>query len=230
MSAALYEGTNLVQRYDGREVLNLPHFLVEQGEIVALIGPNGSGKSTLLRLLAFLEQPAAGELRYAGGSHGRQEATLLLQDPYLLRMRVFDNVVLGLRLRRQRHDAEQVYEQCMRAVGFQNPWDFARRGPQELSGGERQRVALASRLALRPKVLLLDEPTANVDAPSARAMVAALALCRSQGATIICATHDRALIQTLGARELRLGKSWDEDLPNADAVPAAPLCDVHEIR
>ena len=210
MKNVLYEGRDLVQMYGGRIALNLPLLEVEKGETLALTGPNGCGKSTLLRLLAFLERPAAGTLRYTGKAASRQEVTLLLQEPYLLRMSVFNNVVLGLRLRHDAAQAHSAYEQCMRAVGFDSPWDFAQRGPVELSGGERQRVALASRLALRPAVLLLDEPTANVDATSALAVVSAIEACRNKGVTVICATHDPALIRMLGARELQLGRHWSE--------------------
>ena len=211
MSANLYEASNLVQRYNGREALNVPHFAIEEGEAVFLTGPNGCGKSTLLRLLAFLERPAAGELRYAGGAEGRKEATLLLQDPYLLHMSVFNNVVLGLKLRHQGADLRQTFDCCMQAAGFDDPWNFADRGPRELSGGERQRVALASRLALRPKVLLLDEPTANVDAASARAIALAVRNSTAEGMTVVCATHDPALLRAIDAREIKLGTSWDMD-------------------
>lgn len=210
MSELLYEGRDLVQIYGGRTVLDMPLLEVGRGEAIALTGPNGCGKSTLLRLLAFLERPVSGELRYAGAGKGRREVTLLLQDPYLLRMSVFNNVVLGLRLRHATAALRLVYEQCMHAVGFDRPQDFIERGPGELSGGERQRIALASRLALRPKVLLLDEPTANVDAASARAMVCAIENCRKEGATVVCATHDPALIHTLCAREIQLGRHWNE--------------------
>lgn len=213
MSANLYEARNLVQRYNGREALNVTHLAIEQGEAVFLIGPNGCGKSTLLRLLAFLERPAEGVLRYAGGAEGRKEATLLLQDPYLLHMSVFNNVVLGLKFRNQAGELRQVFECCMQAAGFDNPWNFADRGPRELSGGERQRVALASRLALRPKVLLLDEPTANVDAASARALAQAVKNCKADGITVVCATHDPALLRAIDAREIRLGTAWDIDTP-----------------
>ena len=213
MSTNLYEAHNLVQRYNGREALNVPHLAIGQGETVFLTGPNGCGKSTLLRLLAFLERPAGGVLRYAGAAEGRKEATLLLQDPYLLHMSVFDNVVLGLKLRNQKAGLRQVFESCMRAAGFDDPWNFAERGPRELSGGERQRVALASRLALRPRVLLLDEPTANVDAASARALAQAVKNCKIEGITVVCATHDPALLRAIEAREIRLGTAWDMDGP-----------------
>ena len=214
MSANLYEALNLVQRYNGREALNIQYLAIEEGEAVFLTGPNGCGKSTLLRLLAFLERPAAGELRYAGGAEGRKEATLLLQDPYLLHMSVFNNVALGLKFRNQTGELRQVFERCMQAAGFDDPWNFADRGPRELSGGERQRVALASRLALRPRVLLLDEPTANVDAASARALAQAVKNCKIEGITVVCATHDPALLRAVDAHEIRLGTAWDMDSPD----------------
>ena len=214
MSANLYEARNLVQRYNGREALSVQYLSIEEGEAVFLTGPNGCGKSTLLRLLAFLERPAAGELRYAGGADGRKEATLLLQDPYLLHMSVFNNVVLGLKFRNQTADLRQTFERCMQAAGFDDPWNFADRGPRELSGGERQRVALASRLALRPRVLLLDEPTANVDAASARALAQAVKNCKIEGITVVCATHDPALLRAVDAHEIRLGTAWDMDSPD----------------
>ena len=211
MSILAYEGQNLVQRYGGREALALEHLEVSRGETVLLTGPNGCGKSTLLRLLAFLERPTSGILRYQGAADGRREATLLLQDPYLLHMSVFNNVVLGLKLRHEKTDLKQTFDRCMKAAGFADPANFAERGPRELSGGERQRVALASRLALRPKVLLLDEPTANVDAASALALALAIKSCTAEGMTVVCATHDPALVRALDARQIRLGKSWDMD-------------------
>ena len=214
MSANLYEASNIVQRYNGREALNIQYLAIEEGEAVFLTGPNGCGKSTLLRLLAFLERPAGGVLRYAGAAEGRKEATLLLQDPYLLHMSVFDNVVLGLKLRNQKAGLRQVFESCMRAAGFDDPWNFAERGPRELSGGERQRVALASRLALRPRVLLLDVPSAIVDAASARALAQAVKNCKIQGITVVCATHDPALLRAVDAHEIRLGTAWDMDSPD----------------
>lgn len=216
----LYVCRDLVQRYEGREVLRLPELTVDEGEVLALTGPNGCGKSTLLRLLAFLEHPASGLLRYAGGAEPRQEVTLLLQDAYLLRCSVFANVTLGLRLRRQRQGLRAIYEECMRAVGFADPEKLAGRGPRALSGGERQRVALAARLALRPRVLLLDEPTSSVDARSGRAIVEAVLACVRQGTTVICATHDRALMTALSAREVALGRRWDESCPAGPASPS----------
>ena len=219
MTTLLYEGKGLIQRYGGREALNLPRLEVEAGSVLVLTGPNGCGKSTLLRLLAFLERPAAGELRFnppdgaRGTAAARRQVSLLLQEPYLLRMSVERNVLLGPRLRGRRltrAEARRLFVRVMGDVGFAAPEDFAGRGPAELSGGERQRVALAAHLALDLPVLLLDEPTANVDAASARAIASAISAANRRGAAVICATHDPALIRALNARELRLGRAWDE--------------------
>lgn len=209
MNAPLYEGRDLSQVYNGRAALSLAEFRLNRGEVLALTGPNGSGKSTLLRLLAFLEKPATGVLRYHGdGGDPRREVTLLLQDPYLLRETVFRNVTLGLSLRGRRRGLADAYRAAMTAVGFERPEDMASRGPRALSGGERQRVALAARLALDPTVLLLDEPTSNVDVRSARAIVAAVRRSMAEGTTVVYATHDQSLLDAWGGRVLRLGEDW----------------------
>ena len=208
----IYEGRDLVQRYGDREALRLQSLRIETGETVFLTGPNGSGKSTLLRLLALLERPFSGNLHFDGT---RMEVSLLLQEPYLMRMNVWQNVLLGRRLRNLTGGEQAIFTECMQAVGFAEPKAFANRGPRQLSGGERQRVALAARFALEPRVLLLDEPTANVDAQSARAIANAMRHAQERGVTVVCSTHDPALMRSLTssitARDLPLGKFWDEE-------------------
>lgn len=201
----LYEAHNLVKRYGDIVALSLPFFHVAEGEAVVITGPNGSGKSTLLRLLAFLEEPTSGELKYLHPcGNPRLEATLMLQEPFLLRENIFRNVVLGLRLRGVKENLREIYENSMRAVGFYNPAELAKRKPHALSGGQKQRVSLASRLAINPVALLLDEPTAYVDSASADAIVAALSSLLKQGASIVCATHDTSIADRLGARSVSL--------------------------
>lgn len=209
----IYEARDVTKLYGDRIALTLPAFFMKRGEIVMLTGPNGSGKSTLLRLLAFLEKPTSGSLTYYGkGGEPRHEVTLLLQEPYLLKESVFANVTLGLRMRGIKQELDVAYRNAMHAVGFEHPVEMGGRGYRALSGGERQRVALAARLALRPEVLLLDEPTSNVDAQSARVIVSAVARCHEMGMSVVCATHDQSLLKALHAlqgREVRLGEEWE---------------------
>lgn len=201
----LYEARELKKYYGNRLVLDVPSFHVESGETVILMGHNGSGKSTLLRLLAFLERPSSGILRFYGNeARPRLETTLLLQEPFLFRESVFRNVTLGLLLRGRRHDLVDAYTVAMRQAGFEDPAAFAKRRTGTLSGGEKQRVALASRLILNPRVLLLDEPTSSVDAASAGIILKALKTIRASGTAIVCATHDRESAEHLGGRIAKL--------------------------
>ena len=118
---------------------------------------------------------------------------------------VFWNVTLGLRLRGfGTKEQRKGYRESMLAVGFSDPDSMAARGPGELSGGERQRIALASRLILSPSVLLLDEPTSNVDAASEKAILNVVRSLREKGVSVVCATHDRDIPAALQAREIRI--------------------------
>jgi len=154
------------QRYTGRTVLDLDELEVRRGEILALVGPSGSGKSTLLRLLNFLEQPTEGTLYYEGRAADgertplalRRQVTTVFQQTALQKASVRANVAYGLRLRGLRVDGQ--VEGLLETVGLSK---LAGAPARQLSGGEKQRVALARALIFRPRVLLLDEPTANLD-------------------------------------------------------------------
>ena len=191
----IFEMRDLRKEYGGILAVDLPLLDVMQGELVSLVGRNGSGKSTLLRMLAFLEKPSYGQLNYFGASDPRREVTLLLQAPYLLKCTVFENVTLGLRLRGDGHELRRRYCEAMEAAGFADPEAFASRYSSQLSGGERQRISLASRIIMKPRVLLLDEPTAHVDAASEQMILGTVRACLAQGTTVICATHDRELFK-----------------------------------
>jgi tungstate transport system ATP-binding protein len=172
MDTPIYQIEKLAHGYNGRPVLQLDAFSIEKAAILGLVGPNGSGKSTLLKLLAFVDRPTRGQVRFKGKPEApfsdgvRFQVTLLTQEPYLLKRSVFDNVAYGLRIRNGREDFRPQVAEALAMVGL-DPDTFMHRPWNELSGGEAQRVALAARLALRPEVLLLDEPTASVDGASA---------------------------------------------------------------
>ncbi len=188
----LYEVRGLVRRYGRVTALDLPALGVDElrihsGQVLTLVGYNGSGKSTLLRLLAFLEEPDEGRIIYHGGEDPRREVSLLLQEPYLLKTTVFENVVLGLKLRGRRDRLEEAYQAAMRQVGFDDPDAMRRRGPNALSGGERQRIAIARAILRNPPILILDEATAALDTESERIVQEALERLMSSRTTIAIA-------------------------------------------
>ena len=196
LALPIFEIRSLKHSYAGKTVLEIGHLSIEPASIVGLIGPNGSGKSTLLKLLGLIERPTHGEIRFNGravepfSDEARFLITLVPQDPFLMKRSVFSNVSYGLRLRGGGGDtSDRVYE-ALSLVGLQGD-DFARRPWYALSGGETQRVALAARLALKPKVLLLDEPTASVDSASAQMIKEASIRARNElGTTLVVASHD----------------------------------------
>jgi tungstate transport system ATP-binding protein len=166
--APMYMVTGLVQEYGSRRVLEIESLQVAAGHFMVLVGPSGAGKSTLLRLLAFLEKPTQGELYFDHqlvsdpfrlSLEIRRQVTLVFQNPFLFQRSVWENVAYGLRLRGE-EDREQKIEEMLVRVGMLK---FKDQSARTLSGGEIQRVALARALIVRPRVLLLDEPTANLD-------------------------------------------------------------------
>lgn len=196
MDKPIYEIRSLVHSYGGKTVVTIDHLAVQAGSIMGVIGPNGSGKSSLLRLLGLIERPTQGEIYFKGrpampfSGEARFLVTLLPQEPFLMKRSVFNNVAYGLKLRGNGGDIAARVSEALDLVGLPSK-DFARRPWYALSGGEAQRVALAARLALKPGVLLLDEPTASVDAASAQLIKEASLRARRQwGATLVVASHD----------------------------------------
>ncbi|MFP4572070.1 MAG: energy-coupling factor ABC transporter ATP-binding protein [Desulfosalsimonas sp.] len=199
----LYKLENVLQCYDGKPVLSVDNWSVAKGSITGLYGPNGSGKSTLLRLLGFTESPARGKIYFHGrkaetyGKKLRTRVTLMPQESYLLKRPVYKNIVYGLRIRGDRSGEKQRVKQAMQLVGL-DAGSFAQRPWYALSGGEARRVAMAARLILNPQVLLLDEPTASVDAKSAQMMKqAAEDAHRKHGTTLVIASHDRKWLEDI---------------------------------
>lgn len=193
---SLYRIKDLTHCYSTLPVLSIDRLDIGARQIVGLIGPNGSGKSTLLKLLAFIEKPTQGRILFNGrpavpfDSGVRFKVALLPQEPYLMKRCVADNIAYGLKIRGTAGaDIDTRVAAVLDMVGL--PRGFAKRQWFELSGGEAQRVALAARLVLEPEVLLLDEPTASVDAASAPLIrAAALAARRQWGTSLIIASHD----------------------------------------
>jgi tungstate transport system ATP-binding protein len=197
LNPPIYEIKGLKHNYDRKTILEINHLSIQKSSIIGLVGPNGSGKTTFLKLIGLIEKPTVGEIFFDGyavepfSDSARFLVSLLPQEPFLMKRNVYKNVSYGLKLRGNINDIKSKVEESLLTVGLAYN-EYARREWYALSGGERQRVALASRLALKPKVLLLDEPTASVDSLSEQLIKDASLKAREQsGTTIIIASHDR---------------------------------------
>ncbi len=194
----------------GEFTLRVERLALEEGNVYALTGPNGSGKSTLLRIMALLEAPAGGTLCYAGAEVSgysarrrmRQELSLVDQAPYLFTGTVHQNLAYGLKLRGvQRHEQRLRIAEALALLGIT---ELDSRHVSELSTGEARRVALARAVVLNVRLLLLDEPTANVDNDSLPKFEALVQSLRQRGTTVVFATHDPALPERLNAKVIAL--------------------------
>ena len=189
---------DLLVTYQGRPAVEIPDLAVRWGEVFAVLGPNGAGKSTLLRVLALLETPARGR-RWALGTEVtsrtdvlslRRQMAVVFQEPLLFDDTVAANAGLGLTLRGiSRKERERRVGHMLERLGVAH---LARRSALALSGGEAQRVALARALVVEPKVLLLDEPFASLDAPTREGILVDLQhLLVETRTTVVFVTHHR---------------------------------------
>jgi tungstate transport system ATP-binding protein len=209
MMNSLYELTNIEQHYDGRKVLSIKNLSLDENQIIGFFGPNGSGKSTLFSLLSFIDKPSFGEISFNGISNkkmdleSRQSVVMVPQNPYLLKRTVFENIAYGLKLRKQTDNLKEKVEEALFLVGLDKA--FINRKWSQLSGGEAQRVALAARLILKPKVLILDEPTSGVDTNSAQLIKEAILSAKQKyNTTIFISSHDHNWLNHICDRRVAL--------------------------
>ena len=203
---------DIVKDY-GEFRLTMEHLDLREGEIFCLLGPSGAGKSTLLRLLNFLTPPDAGEITLFGRSYRRdsfvpplsvmRQITTVFQRPALLNERVWQNIVYPLKLRHQKIDKADITP-IVERLGLSNILD---QPAATLSGGEAQRVALARALVFYPRVLLLDEPTANLD-PENIAIIENMVTtyAAEHKSTIVWITHNQFQARRVGDRVCLLEK------------------------
>jgi tungstate transport system ATP-binding protein len=193
MNSDAYQLRGVSKSYAGREVLNVSRLDIHRAETLAIVGPNGAGKSTLLRILGFLEPCSEGEIRYGGKAIAyppplelRRRIAHVFQRPLMLKRSVWSNVAYGLRLRGERND--RAVDEMLARLDLE---DLAHEPAVSLSGGEMQRVALARALVLEPDVLLLDEPTANLDPSNVGLLEAMIESIHALGrTTIVLVTHN----------------------------------------
>lgn len=227
----LLEAEGLRRSYSGKVVLDLDRIELRRSEVLAVLGPNGAGKSTLFRLLLLLEKPEAGRIRLAGEPVRVRDAAAtrmiagVFQTPHMFAGTVEDNVAFGLKARGVgRTERSRRVSEALSWFGIEK----LRAAPVgTLSGGEVRRVAVARALVLEPAVLLLDEPSANLDVAVVRRFRQELERgVRNRAGAVIIITHDPAEAFAMADRVLILeeGRSVQEGSP-ADLVlsPASPF-------
>jgi cell division transport system ATP-binding protein len=197
----------------GEEALRAVSFAIEPGEFAFVAGHSGAGKSTLLKLIPAIERPTSGTVLVNGQNVGalgraavpylRRNLGLVFQDQKLLYDRsVYDNVMLPLAF--SEHAPREAARRARAALDKVGLRARERANPIQLSGGEQQRLAIARAVVNRPAILIADEPTANLDADSAVAILEIFAAFHQVGVTVLVATHDEALIGRFARRVLRL--------------------------
>jgi putative ABC transport system ATP-binding protein len=217
--SALLETENLKKHYQMGETtvraLDGVSISVSEGEFLALQGTSGSGKSTLLNLIAGLDQPTSGTLRVDGNDiatmsteelsrHRRQNVGVIFQSFNLVSsMSALENVTLSMMFAGvPRAERDQRASQLLESMGLAGR---QRHRPKELSGGEQQRVAISRALANKPRLLLADEPTGNLDSRTSREIMELLkALNEREGKAIILVTHDANLAAQYAHRTITL--------------------------
>ena len=178
--------------YDSVKALKSISLSIESGRIILLLGINGAGKTTLMRIMAGLEKPDKGTLLVNNESKSAQElsqiTTMVFQRTAMFNMSVYDNLAFGLRIRGL--DEQRITEkvsQALHSVGLTN---FEKRKAKKLSGGEQQRIALARAFLINPRIILLDEPTANLDPYNGMIIEKTIRSIREENRIIIMATHN----------------------------------------
>jgi molybdopterin-binding protein len=187
---------DVTKAYGSKIVLDTVNLQIHEGEILALLGPNGSGKTTILKILAFIENPTGGEVTFQGENVNfkntekvRLQSTLVFQKTTVFGTSVYNNVAYGLKLRKvPKETRDREVKKTLELVKLSG---FEKRNASKLSGGEQQRVAIARALVLKTKLLLLDEPTANLDPKNAGILEEVIdTVNRENKVTIVMATHN----------------------------------------
>ena len=204
----LIEIMDLWQRYGGQDVLKHINIRVDRGETLALIGPTGSGKTTLLRLIDLIDVPYAGRIYFDGVATDesarvrlevRRRMAFVLQKPVVFNTSVYDNIACGLKWRGVGNSGiRKKVNDILEEIALSN---YKNRNARTLSGGEVQKVAIARAVVTDPDLLLLDEPTANLDPISAAKIEELITnVIRRRVTTVVMATHDMAQGQRLADR------------------------------
>ena len=206
----LLEIGGLTKRFGDRRLFDIDRLEIETGAAYVLTGANGAGKSTLLRILCGLERAEASRLDFLGQPltlapyprSMRDAIAYVHQHPVMFSTSVADNIGYGLKARGLPRD--EIRSRVEEAVDWAGIGHLRDSPPQTLSGGEKQRVALARARVLQPRLLLLDEPTANLDGQAREAVIALIPTLLDSGVSVVMACHHRDLIGLPGVRRMKL--------------------------
>ena len=201
--------SGVTKRYGEVTALSNVSLNVLEGDLLAILGPNGAGKTTLLKIMAGIEKPDEGKIIYRGRDVSnspellRQNCTMVFQKIVMFNTTVFNNLAYGLKIRGlPRDEMEARIREVLELVKLRG---YENRQAKKLSGGEQQRVALARALVLRPKMLLLDEPTANLDPKTSSIVEEAIRYAnRELKTTVVIASHNMLQVQKMAERAILL--------------------------
>jgi len=200
---------NLHKKFGNLEVLKGINCHVKEKEVVCIIGPSGSGKSTFLRCLNRLEEPTSGEIIIdnipvtgdkANVNLIRQEVGMVFQRFNLFpHLTALENIMLApMKVRKKsRKEAKEIAEELLAKIGLTDKKDAY---PEQLSGGQQQRVAIARALAMKPKVMLFDEPTSSLDPEVVGEVLNVMKTLAKEGMTMIVVTHEMGFAREVGDR------------------------------
>lgn len=201
------EAHNLTKRYDGATAISQVNMRASAGQVTSIVGVNGAGKTTLLKILAGLDTPNEGRILIDSVEPRQEElrhhCTMVFQKTIMFSGTVYDNVAYGLRVNRT--CKKEIPSKVKRALATVNLNDFERRKARKLSSGEQQRIAIARALALDRGVLLIDEPTANLD-PANAIIIEQVIKESAQSRIVLLSTHNLPQARRLSHRTIHLHK------------------------
>ncbi|MEN1936901.1 cell division ATP-binding protein FtsE [Paenibacillus sp. 102] len=206
--------TNVYKEYpNGMQAIDGLTVNIKQGEFVYVVGPSGAGKSTFIKMMYREEKPSTGSINVNGlvietlaerdVPYFRRQLGVIFQDFKLLpKLTVYENVAFALEVIEE--EPEAIRERVTEVLGLVGLEDRAEALPNELSGGEQQRVAIARAIVNKPKVVIADEPTGNLDIDTALDIMSIFKRINERGTTIVMATHNSDIVNTIRHRVIAI--------------------------
>lgn len=204
---------NVSKTFGSQPILEQANFSITPGEFISIVGPSGAGKSTILKLIYAEEEPSEGtiyfderpirDIKRKHLPYYRRNIGTIFQDFKLFpRKTIGENIAYALEV--DGYPSEEIKESLTQILEIVGLGGKAHRFPKELSGGEQQRVSIARALITRPKVIVADEPTGNLDPLSAEGIINLLLEINAYGTTVILATHNKTIVDSLARRVISI--------------------------